>query len=1248
MHRNVGPLAVPLILAFQAGMLAQADKPAAHGRPSELRFPPLELPEGFTATLFACDPLIEYPSVLALGPRASSIFIAHDYMTGLGTEIVRRDEVRLVEDTDGDGYADRSAVFAAGLNSIQGLTWHDGRVYAMHAPFLTLLRDADGDGAAEERRDLLAGLGWPPEKCPDRLHCANGVTAGHDGWLYLAVGDRGCDVARPEGDRLVLEGGGIIRCRPDGRDLHVFATGLRNIYDVALDEELNVFVRDNENDGGSYKVRVYHSFLGADHGYPYLYEERPEEALPPLADLGLGSSAGGACYLETAFPADYRGDVFFCEWGRSVVRYRRARAGAGFAAMKEIEFASGGDADPYGFKPTDVIADRDGSLLVADWGDGQRPKRGRGRVYRIRHREQGPPIAAPPRDRSLAAWIDQLGAENQHARLEAQAAIEARGEEGRAALAGALAAGRAPVLARLHGVWILARGEGRDRLDALFRLAGGDPDPRVRAQAVRAVADAGDPVLREHRLDSGRGDPDLARRLAAIGRDEDARVRLEVLIALGRLRWPEAPAWLRETARELDPAMAHAVLQLLRRAGNWPAVIALLDEPDASPLRRLALQAAGGAAVPAVAEALITRLAKDRDAARRRQYADALARIHGRPGPWTYWGFRPGPRPPSSVVWEWSEPIARALNAALADPDRGVRAIALERMRREKVPLESGAAARWLREESDPDRVASILEALGDAPAGEARDAAGAVAAGIDHTAANRIAALRLFARAAAPGEILALAEALEDSPVLAEAIRLLGARRAPGSAALLGRGLASLLPEVRIAALDALADPGEREAGPRVLPLLADRDPGVRRAAASTLGRLEVREAAAALIESAVHADAELRRRSLEALGRLREPRALPLALAALKDHETQLAGLECLAGVGGPDQAGAIVELAAKSRAVEVLAASVRALESWGARDEARRPALDLAAARVQGASGIVLRWRARTVPLARAAEAVAGVSSPDIPLSGAWRTLLAGGPESSVTLPAAIDEEGDAAFLACADLHVEGETPVEVLASSGGSLGVWLNGRQVFHRREASAFRPDADRFDADLARGPNRLVVEVAAGEPPQLHLRFRRRGSTAERDRLIRLVLTTTGDAESGRAVLGNVERSACLKCHRLAGEGGKIGPDLTGVGRRFSRIHLIESILEPSRTIADSFQGHVVKLEDGRIVVGVHVAETAETLTLGDQEGKTHVLEKARILEREPVETSIMPEGLEKALTEKEIVDLIAFLEAER
>src|SRR5262249_51431687 len=386
------------------------------GRRREHPSPPLKVPPGFKATLFACDPLVEYPSVISVGPRPGAIFVAIDYMTGLGYEITRRDEIRLIEDTDGDGYADKSAVFAKGFNSIQGMAYHDGTLYVMHAPFLTALRDTKGTGVADERRDLVVGLGLTPEKNPTRLHCANGVVAGHDGWLYLAMGDNGVDVKRPEGDRLVLHGGGILRCRPDGRDLHVFATGLRNIYEVALDAELNVFVRDNENDGGTYMIRVCHSFHGADHGYPYLYDERPDEALPPLADLGLGSSAGGVCYLETQFPQEYRGNLFFCEWGRSVVRYAPQRSGSGFAPLKALEFGSGAADDPHGFKPTDIIVQSDGTMMVSDWCDGQRPKRGRGRIYRI----------VPDNIRALPTLVGhdwmfrRLNSESYHVRCGAQ------------------------------------------------------------------------------------------------------------------------------------------------------------------------------------------------------------------------------------------------------------------------------------------------------------------------------------------------------------------------------------------------------------------------------------------------------------------------------------------------------------------------------------------------------------------------------------------------------------------------------------------------------------------------------------------------------------------------------------------------------------------------------------------------------------------------------------------------------------
>jgi putative membrane-bound dehydrogenase-like protein len=1079
---------------------------------ADKRFPPLKVPEGFKATLFASDPLIEYPSVIALGPRAGSIFIPHDYMTGLGIEIVKRDQIRLVEDTDGDGRADKTTLYADGFNSIQGLAYHDGTVFAMHAPFLTSLRDTDGDGKADERKDLLTGLGWVPEKAPDRLHCANGVTAGHDGWLYLALGDRGCDVQRPEGDRLVHNGGAILRCRPDGRDLHVFSTGLRNIYDVALDEELNVFVRDNENDGGTYMIRVCHSFFGADHGYPYHYEDRKAESMPPLADLGRGSSAGVTCYLESAFPPEYRGDLFCCEWGRSIVRYRRERSGSSFAAMKEIEFASGGDGDPYGFKPTDIIVDRDGSLLVSDWCDDQRPKRGRGRVYRI-------------------SWTGAKPAEP---------AADTR---------------------RLRAVWSLG-------LEELFTLAANDPDPRVRAQAVRALADLLDPVLATHRLDAPPAD---GSRLAALGKGQDPRVLLEVVVALGRLRWSGAPDWIRENVSSPDPALAHAVQQTLRRSGNWPAVLKLLDSPH----RDVALRALAEQAHPDIVDGLAPRL--DREG------ADLLTRVYKKPGPWTYWGFRPGPRPANTEAWERTDAIEESLDRFLARTED--LAWLLRRMQREKVPTRTATLVKRLKSTREPEAVAAILDSLTDEPALEE------VILDRAHTVPNRLTAL---GKLKAEDRLLRIAQALEDSPVLARALRNLGKEAKP----LLLRHLASS-PEVRMAAMEALADLGATDASSAILPQLDD--PRVRGAAAYALGKLGAREAIEPLLKLSPSAP------TLDALRRLKEPRAVPLALGSLKDRETVLAALACLAELGSADHAETVVSLAASERSLEVLQAAVAALSAW--KDTA-------AIARVHGSTGLLLQWTADDRP------------------------LLAAGPESAVSLPPSVST-------ASAEISLAQPAKVQFLASSNGPFRVLLNGRPAYRRAEGNTYRADSDRFEADLEAGVIRVVVELSAKDSPRFHARFRLRSAKADHERLMQAALTG-GNVERGREVFQNAQKPGCVKCHRVGPEGARIGPDLTGIGRRFSRVHLIESILEPSRTILPAFQNWAVKLKDGRIVSGVKVGETDAELSLGDAEGKTHVLPKPSIEQLKELSLSLMPEGMERTLTDREFVDLIAYLSSLR
>jgi putative membrane-bound dehydrogenase-like protein len=1234
------PAACAVLLA---ALTATGGEPAT-GPQTEKRFPPLRLPDGFKATLFACDPLIEYPSAIAAGPRPGSLFVAADYLTGLGTGLERRDEVRLVEDTDGDGYADKSTVFATGLNSVQGLAYHDGTLYVMHAPYLSALRDTKGTGKADVRRDLLVGLGLAPEQDQIRLHNANGVVVGHDGWLYLALGDRGCDVKRPEGDRLVLRGGGVLRCRPDGSDLHVFSTGLRNIYDVALDAELNVLLRDNENDGGTYMIRVCHSFFGADHGYPYLYDERPDEALAPLADLGLGSSAGGVCYLETQFPAAYRGGLFFCEWGRAVVRYPLRRAGASFAPPKEADFAAGAPDDPYGFKPTDLVVGSDGSLFVADWADGQRPRRGRGRVYQVRY-------VGKPEGRQEARAADdvaRLDSESHSACCRAQAALERRGRDGAAAVAEALKQGRLGARGRLHAVWVLAHVEGAAAVETLLGMAKADRDVSVQAQAPRAVADLTDPVLVRHRLDAGPGDAALAERIAALAVGLDPQAQLEAIIALGRLRWADAPAWLRKNLKPTDPALTHAAQWAMRQSGNWPAVLKLLDEPSAEPFRAVARRAVADQYVPAVVDGLIERLHRETAAARRREYADLLTRVYKKPDPAApYWGFRPAPRPANAVAWERSGAIEQALDGVVAD------LAVLRRMLREKVPARPATLGRRLEAERDADAVAALLGAFRGRPGGEARPHLERVLRDRRHTTGNRLLAVALFLEgldARDDDKLLTAAEGVEDGPVLAELLRAAGARKARAATKLLLNKLTSPDAGVRAAAVAAVAEVEAPEARGPVVELLGDRDARVRSAAALAAGKLGLRDAADRLIGLARGPDADVRRSSLEALRRLGEPRALPVAVAALSDGETAVAALECVAALGGPAEAGAVADLAKRQPSAEVLAAAGKALTGWAARDGLpadRRREVERALADVHGHSGVLLAWHVRGPLPGDAADLAAQVASGrSLPTgegaAAGWRVLLSAGADARLRLGPA-REEG--AWLAYCEATVGEATPVEMSIMHPAPATVWLNGKVVYQKDRPAAPGPYPERFEATLAGGHNGVLVRLTGVKgAADLQLRFRRKSATAEHERLTRAALSRAGNPERGRQVFLNAEKSLCVKCHRVGDQGERVGPDLTGLGGRFSKAYIVESILEPSRTVSPSFETALIVLKSGKPLMGIKVAEDDASITLVDNEAKKHVVARANIdaLKKHPGST--MPDGLEKRLTEDEFVDLVSFL----
>jgi putative heme-binding domain-containing protein len=207
------------------------------------------------------------------------------------------------------------------------------------------------------------------------------------------------------------------------------------------------------------------------------------------------------------------------------------------------------------------------------------------------------------------------------------------------------------------------------------------------------------------------------------------------------------------------------------------------------------------------------------------------------------------------------------------------------------------------------------------------------------------------------------------------------------------------------------------------------------------------------------------------------------------------------------------------------------------------------------------------------------------------------------------------------------------------------VWLNGKSLYRRAESTSNRNALARFTGELAKGANRFLVRVGPpGAVVEFGLSFRRTSATATHEKLTRAALTQAGNAERGRNVFLDAEKSLCLKCHRVGDRGERLGPELTGVGARFGRVYLVESILEPGRTVVTGFATLRVELRDGRFVTGVQLSETETTITLVDGELKKHEVKKADIQQRRPVASSTMPDGLEKRLTEQEFVDLVAFL----
>jgi quinoprotein glucose dehydrogenase len=537
-----------------------------------------------------------------------------------GQFTARSDFLSVLEDTDGDGMADSRRVIAEFNDAMDGIAAgvlaENGTVWMTEIPAVYRFDDTDGDGVADAKQTLSSGYGV---KTSLQGHDLHGLVWGPDGKLYYSMGDRGYRIALPDGRVLedVMGGGrgAVFRMNPDGSDLEIFATGVRNPQELAFDDHGNLFTGDNNGDGGDL-ARVVYLVEGGETGWamPYQtlvgdyirgpwvaerlwethHETRPAWVVPPVGHLSSGPS-GFAHYPGLGLPERFRDHFFLCDYRyqpsvSNVWAFAVEPKGAGFALGQAEAFVGN-------VIPTDVDFSWDGRIFVSHFSQFG----GSQQIVTVRHDE----AASDPRIAEVTALAQQgmagrddtelmmlLGHADQRIRLRAQRELAKRGNP--TPFAAVLSDPEAAVLARIHAVW------GLGQLGASALTAAGWEDlawaavlePELRAQIARVAGDA--------------GATGLAPELIPWLNDENPRVQFFAAQALGALgeRAAVAPLYaLAEQNADADPWLRHAIVYALHRIADLDATLARTSDPSRS-VRLVALLELRRAQHPAIARFL--------------------------------------------------------------------------------------------------------------------------------------------------------------------------------------------------------------------------------------------------------------------------------------------------------------------------------------------------------------------------------------------------------------------------------------------------------------------------------------------------------------------------------------------------------------------------------------------------------------------------------------------------------------------
>jgi putative membrane-bound dehydrogenase-like protein len=1214
------------------------------------------VPPGFAIDLIAEAPDILWPSVVHALPDGS-ILVGEDSMDMPGPTDQPLDRILQIA-FHADGTLEKK-VFADHLFATFGMEEIDGDVYVMNMPHLTRFSDTDGDGVADQRREILTDLGPPAPGWPDGFndHIVSGIRLGMDGFLYIAVGDKGIPLAHgSDGSTLTLRGGGVVRVRPDGSQLQVVASGLRNILDVAIDARGEMFTYDNTDDGLGWWTRLTHVIPGGYYGYPWDYHDHKDRMLPCMKDYGGGSPCGGLVYREAAWPQEFQGSLFFCEWGKGVLRrFELEPDRATFKVKSDEDFVRAGDV--RSFRPLDVRESPDGRFLyMTDWGfDGWRAPAQAGRLWRIRRAGDDPKVpsvarALPPTIDALIAALDDPSFNH---RLRAQRELVRRGRDAFEPLS-AVYAGGGPLRARIHALWALVEIDP-ERASELLRSGLTMKPLDIRVQTVRAMglhpATCGRWLTDAFRDPNVRNKREVFSALCTGGAD----VAPELTQALAALFYSANPVY--GTLPGLcDPFLRFGLMSALRKAKFVPDVAASKE-------RALALELLRDRYDPAVVEALEKIVVDDSFGVQTRATTlGLLSALCRKPAPWDgkWWNIQPakGGPPQRTLEWEKTAEIQAFLRARLTDRAADVRRAALEAVRdtSDRAAL-SELRARYALDPIQNNRriTLEVLAALRDEDCAELL---ATILRDPKTTPSLRAAAIETACTIGTPAMVDLLCGIAADleapSSDVVPCVRALARLKAHTAKAVLVQRASAGPEDVRSAAITALAEIEGEAASADLRPLLADPSHSIRNAAIRAYGTLPVPSVSLLLPlvdEESTRADA------IGALAKHPDPRALSAYLLGLSSSASSVRD----------------VSRSALGAVRESVRGELEALAARGALDEPTLAALQSIYTEPQP----IVAWKILG-PFARDASqpVVVGpvrggtVSSNEIDavhfdwtrrmagLAGAelqWRDWAAEPVNGFVDLEIAVaGGQANVVAFAAGVVVSSRDREAEISAGSDDSLSAWVNGEIVHEFGGNRGWKADEDRFRVHLKAGSNSILLCIGnttgqwsfnakvSGDPTgPLFEHAAAAPASADYSAFAR---AHPGDPARGYKLFHEHPGLMCIRCHTIGGAGAQVGPDLSDVAAKYSREDIIASVLEPSKRIGDGYRAVTLELKDGVLVSGLVKSETEDELALYDTNGELRRVAKDEIAARRTSGVSLMPAGQWTLLKPEEFSDLIAYL----